>query len=59
MMEDSDSAHSSILPDDPLLNLDRRVILEATEIFQQRFTMFSFYMGPHFSNLFLGKIYWI
>jgi hypothetical protein len=46
MMEASDSAHSSAPHDDPLPELDRRLILEATKIFQGRFTMFSFLHGP-------------
>jgi hypothetical protein len=55
MMEASDPALSSAPPNDPLLGLDRKVVLNATEIFQQRFTMFSFLHGPTLLKLIYGE----
>ncbi|KAJ6020754.1 hypothetical protein N7540_006258 [Penicillium herquei] len=46
MTEVSASSNSPAALEDPLLKLDRSVIMKATEIFQQRFAMFSFLHGP-------------
>lgn len=41
--------------ENPLLEIDRHFVLEATEIFQRQFTMFSFLHGPTLLDVIHGK----
>lgn len=51
------SGSTELQPDleNPLARIDRDLVWEATEIFQQQFTMFSFLHGPTLLDLIHGK----